>query len=152
MQSLAILCQLVIALGIFNVWIIRYGKETNWRGGEAKNMKEEFAAYGLPGGFMIFIGAAKILLATCLIIGIWIPLLVKPAAIAMAFLMIGAVSMHVFAGEVRKRLDEAGYEEIPVICSLPAAIEMAKVMVNMRLVQSPRAYPSALLKAKPKFR
>ncbi|MBW2473588.1 MAG: DoxX family protein [Deltaproteobacteria bacterium] len=95
MQSLAILCQLVIALGIFNVWIIRYGKETNWRGGEAKNMKEEFAAYGLPGGFMIFIGAAKILLATCLIIGIWIPLLVKPAAIAMAFLMIGAVSMHV---------------------------------------------------------
>jgi uncharacterized membrane protein YphA (DoxX/SURF4 family) len=95
MQSLAILCQLVIALGIFNVWIIRYGKETNWRGGEAKNMKEEFAAYGLPSGFMIFIGAAKILLATCLIIGIWTPVLVKPAAIAMAFLMIGAVSMHV---------------------------------------------------------
>ena len=95
MQSLVIVCQIIIALGIFNVWIIRYGKETGWRGGEAKNMKEEFAAYGLPGGFMVFIGAAKILLAICLIIGIWIPLLVKPAAIAMAFLMIGAVSMHV---------------------------------------------------------
>lgn len=95
MQSFIILCQIIIALGIFNVWIIRYGKETNWRGGEAKNMKEEFAAYGFPGGFMAFIGAAKILLAICLIIGIWIPLFVKPAAIAMAFLMIGAVSMHV---------------------------------------------------------
>lgn len=95
MQSLAVICQIIIALGIFNVWIIRYGKETNWRGGEAKNMKEEFAAYGLPSGFMVFIGAAKVLLATCLIIGIWVPFLVKPAAIAMALLMIGAVSMHV---------------------------------------------------------
>ena len=95
LQNFIILCQIIIALGIFNVWIIRYGKETNWRGGEAKNMKEEFAAYGLPREFMVFIGAAKILLAICLIIGIWIPLLVKPAAIAMAFLMIGAVSMHV---------------------------------------------------------
>ena len=95
MQNFIVLCQIIIALGIFNVWIIRYGKETNWRGGEAKNMKEEFAAYGLPSEFMVFIGAAKILLAICLIIGIWIPLLVKPAAIAMAFLMIGAVSMHV---------------------------------------------------------
>ena len=44
---------------------------------------------------MVFIGAAKILLATCLILGIWVPVLVKPAAIAMALLMIGAVSMHV---------------------------------------------------------
>lgn len=95
MQNLVILCQIIIALGIFNVWIIRYGKETNWRGGEAKNMKEEFEAYGLPGGFVILIGAAKILLAVCLIIGIWVPVLVKPAAIVMALLMIGAVSMHV---------------------------------------------------------
>jgi len=74
---------------------LRYGKETNWRGGEAKNMKEEFAAYGLPGGVMVFIGAAKIILALCLIVGIWIPFLVKPAATIMAILMFGAVSMHV---------------------------------------------------------
>ena len=95
METLVIVCQVIIALGIFNVWIIRYGKETNWRGGEAKNMKEEFAAYGLPGGFMVLIGAAKIILATCLIVGIWVPVLVKPASTAMALLMIGAVSMHV---------------------------------------------------------
>ena len=103
MQSFVILCQIVIALGIFNVWIVRYGKETKWRGGEAKNMKEEFAAYGLPGGFMVFIGAAKILLATCLILGIWVPVLVKPAAIAMALLMIGAVSMHVKVKDPMKK-------------------------------------------------
>jgi hypothetical protein len=84
MELLVTLCQIIIVLGIFNVWILRYGKETNWRGGEAKSMKEEFAAYGLPDGFMVFIGAAKIILALCLIIGI-----------LMAILMFGAVSMHV---------------------------------------------------------
>jgi hypothetical protein len=116
MQSLVILCQVIIALGIFNVWVIRYGKETSWRGGEAKNMKEEFSAYGLPSGFMIFIGAAKILLATCLIIGIWVPVLVKPAAIAMALLMIGAVSMHVKVKD-------------PLQKSLPAFIMLALSLV-----------------------
>ena len=95
MEILVTLCQIIIALGIFNVWILRYGKETNWRGGEAKSMKEEFAAYGLPGGVMVLIGAAKITLALCLIVGIWIPFLVKPAATIMAILMFGAVSMHV---------------------------------------------------------
>lgn len=95
MEIVVIICQTIIALGIFNVWVVRYGKETNWRGGEAKNMKEEFAAYGLPAGFMVFIGATKIFLAICLIIGIWAPFFTKPAATAMAILMFGAVSMHV---------------------------------------------------------
>ena len=31
MQNFIVLCQIIIVLGIFNVWIIRYGKETNWR-------------------------------------------------------------------------------------------------------------------------
>ena len=119
MQNFIILCQIIIALGIFNVWVIRYGKETNWRGGEAKNMKDEFAAYGLPSGFMVFIGAAKILLASCLIIGIWIPLLVKPAAIAMAFLMIGAVSMHV---KVKDPLQKSLPALIMLVLSLIVAI------------------------------
>ncbi len=95
MEILITVCQIIIALGIFNVWVVRYGKETNWRGGEAKNMKEEFAAYGLPAGIMVLIGATKIILAICLIVGIWAPLLVKPAAAAMALLMLGAVSMHI---------------------------------------------------------
>lgn len=95
METLITVFQIIIALGIFNVWIVRYGKETNWRGGEAKNMKEEFAAYGLPAEVMFIIGGAKIILAICLILGIWVPFLVTPAATAMALLMLGAVSMHV---------------------------------------------------------
>ena len=56
------------------------------------------------------------------------------------------------ADEVRQRLDELGYCEIPLVLGLPAAVEMAKSMVNMRLKQAARAYPSDDLKAKPAFR
>jgi Asp/Glu/hydantoin racemase len=53
--------------------------------------------------------------------------------------------------DIRQRLDEAGYEEIPLILPVPAAVEMAKAMVNLELIQAPRAYPSVSLKAKPEF-
>jgi len=87
--------QIIVALGIFNVWLLRYGKETNWRGGTAKNMGEEFATYGLPIWFMIATGVLKVSLATLLIVGIWFPVITKPAAAVLAILMLGAVSMHV---------------------------------------------------------
>lgn len=89
------LIQIIVALGIFNVWLLRYGKETNWRGGIAKNMKEEFLAYGLPVWFMVVIGVFKVFLATLLIIGIWIPTITMPTATVLAILMLGAVSMHI---------------------------------------------------------
>ena len=56
-----------------------------------------------------------------------------------------------FEDEVRKRLDKAGYTEIPIICMIPACIEMAKTMVNMKLVQSARAFPTNTLKAIPEY-
>jgi len=52
MSLFIVICQLVIALGIFNVWLLRSGKATAWRGGEARTMKEEFEVYGLPAWFM----------------------------------------------------------------------------------------------------
>ena len=94
METVSIIIQLVIALGIFNVWILRYGKSTNWRGGTAKTMREEFEVYGLPVWFMQCIGGLKILLAALLIAGIWISALTMPAAIGMAVLMSGAIIMH----------------------------------------------------------
>ena len=33
--------KIITALGIFNVWILRYNKATKFRGGQAKNLKEE---------------------------------------------------------------------------------------------------------------
>jgi hypothetical protein len=87
--------QVVIAASIFNVWLIRFRKPTNWRGGTAKSMKEEFKAYGLPLWFMKLIGFLKLTLASLLIAGIFVPVLIKPAAIGMAVLMLGAVTMHI---------------------------------------------------------
>lgn len=87
--------QLVIALSIFNVWLMRFSKSTRWRGGNAKNMKEEFEFYGLPQWFMWLIGFLKLTLAALLIAGIFFPILIKPAATGIAVLMFGAVIMHI---------------------------------------------------------
>ena len=54
---------IIITMGILNVWIIRYDLETQWRGGRSKNLMEEFSTYGLPLWFMYFVGFAKISLA-----------------------------------------------------------------------------------------
>jgi len=54
--------------------------------------------------------------------------------------------------EIRQRLDELGYAEIPLVSGFRAAVQMAKAMVNLKLMQAPRAYPSDSLRAKPKFR
>ncbi|MEE4270333.1 MAG: DoxX family protein [Thermoanaerobaculales bacterium] len=95
METLVVVLQTVVALGIFNVWILRFGKATQWRGGSADSMKAEFDAYGLPGWSVMVIGFLKILFAACLIAGIWFPVLVRPAAIGIAILMLGAVAMHI---------------------------------------------------------
>jgi hypothetical protein len=94
MERLVMIVQIVIALGIFNVWILRFGRATSWRGGSAANMKEEFGVYGLPGWSVQVIGFLKVLFAACLVVGIWFPALVTPASVGLAVLMLGAVAMH----------------------------------------------------------
>jgi hypothetical protein len=105
MHSLSLLLQIIIALGILNVWLLRFGKSTAWRGGNAQNMKEEFEVYGLPEWFMRVIGGLKGLLAISLVAGIWIPGITFYAASGMVALMTGAVLMHVKVGDpMRKAL------------------------------------------------
>lgn len=67
-------------------------------------------------------------------------------------LIFSCTPLQIFEDGVRQRLADLGYGEIQIVSQLPAAVEMAKVMVNLRLVQSPRAYPSAGLQAKPAWR
>ena len=87
--------QVVVALGLLNVWLVRAGSATSYRGGDARSLKEEFAAYGLPDFFFYLVGALKIGSAAALIAGIWYPALVLPAAAVVAVLMVGALVMHV---------------------------------------------------------
>jgi len=67
-------------------------------------------------------------------------------------LILGGPYFELLEDEIRQALDEAGYNEIQLISELASAVEVAKAMVNMKLKQAPRAYPSYYLKAKPKFR
>jgi allantoin racemase len=67
-------------------------------------------------------------------------------------IILGGPYFELLEDHVRRKLDEAGYEEIPLVGELASAIEMAKAMVSMRLKQAARAYPSGTLKVKPRFR
>ena len=64
-------------------------------------------------------------------------------------LLLGCEPLQAFAEEVRQKVNEAGYDEIPVICELSAGVAMARAMVDMGVVQVARAYPTAGLKAIP---
>ena len=88
----------------FEVSIFTIGPATtSWRGGNAQNLREEFAVYGLPSWFVWVVGFLKLLCATLLIVGVWVPALTKPAAVGMAVLMLGAVTMHFKASDPPKR-------------------------------------------------
>lgn len=115
MEYIGIISQIIIAIGIYNVWLFRYGQSTNYRGGNATNMKEEFAVYGLPAWSVNVIGGIKLLAATLLLIGIYYNPIVMPAAITMIVLMIGAFVMHL-------RVQDPLYKSLPAISLLALSI------------------------------
>lgn len=103
MEIVSIAAKIIVAAGIYNVWLLRFGKPTPYRGGGAQNMEEEFMAYGLPAWMMKAVGFLKIALATLLLIGFLEPALVLPSAAGIALLMVGALMMHVKIGDPPKR-------------------------------------------------
>lgn len=94
MNIVIALLQIAAAFGLLNVWLLRFQHSTAYRGGNARSMREEFAVYGLPGWFTYVIGTLKIGSALCLIAGLWLHVLVFPAALLIAVLMLGALAMH----------------------------------------------------------
>ncbi len=119
MSALVSIIQVVIAVAIFSVWLLRYGKATDYRGGNARSLKEEFAVYGLPVWFMGVVGFLKLLFAVLLIAGIWFAPLTRPAAAGMAMLMLGAVSMHVKVKDpLKKALPALGMLVLCLIVAL----------------------------------
>ena len=92
--SISTILQVVVGLGLLNVWLLRAQSSTAYRGGSAHSLREEFAAYGLPDWFFYLVGALKIGSGVLLIVGLWVPEVVPPAAGTVAVLMVGALSMH----------------------------------------------------------
>jgi hypothetical protein len=110
--SLANLLQIIVGLGLLNVWLVRRGSSTSYRGGAAKTLQEEFATYGLPGFAFYLVGALKVGAALVLIAGVWMALPVQAAAGLVAVLMLGAVAMHFKVGDA-------------LVKSLPAVLMLA---------------------------
>lgn len=94
-QQLVSLFQVVIGLSVMRVWTINFNKSTPWRGGGARNMKEEFTAYGLPMWMVYFVGILKVIFSIGLIVGLWIPELISFSASGIAIFMFFAILMHV---------------------------------------------------------
>lgn len=99
MQLLGSILQVIVGLGLLNVWLLRRQSATAYRGGSAKNLKDEFAAYGLPPAMFYVVGALKITCGVALLVGLAYPPVVLPAAAVVAVLMLGAVAMHLKVGD-----------------------------------------------------
>lgn len=101
--TVAAILQVIVALGLLNVWLLRPRSSTSYRGGDARSLKEEFAEYGLPEWMFYLVGALKIGAAIALLAGLWLPALVSPAAAVVVVLMLGAVAMHVKVSDPWKK-------------------------------------------------
>jgi uncharacterized membrane protein YphA (DoxX/SURF4 family) len=93
--SILTILQVVVGLGLLNVWLVRASTETPYRGGDATTLRGEFEAYGLPTWMFFVVGALKITAGIVLLAGLWLDTPVRLAAGVVAFLMLGSISMHV---------------------------------------------------------
>ena len=90
----AIIFKAIVSLSILNVWLIQPNKATKWRGGNAKNLIEEFKVYGLSKTFCYFIGFLKVSLALILLASIQFEDLTLIGSLGLALLLLGSIIMH----------------------------------------------------------
>jgi uncharacterized membrane protein YphA (DoxX/SURF4 family) len=106
--------EVIVGLGLLNVWLLRAGSATAYRGGKATTLREEFAAYGLPVGAFYIVGTLKVVAGFTLLVAQWLPmpLPTRLAAGVVAGLMVGAIAMHIKVKD-------------PVSRSVPAVLMLA---------------------------
>ena len=94
LKVLYICLSLFVSILVTNVWLFRFDKETSYRGGNASNMIEEFAVYGLDTNMLYLIGTLKIIASVGLIIGLFKTKFSVYSSLLMAILMTGAIYFH----------------------------------------------------------
>ncbi len=118
--------QILIAGGLINVWVLRSGRATKYRGSGAQTMKEEFAVYGLPSWCMYVVGFLKMAIALVMIAALFMPQIMYPlgfpALIVLSVLMLGALLMHI---KVRD----------PFIKMVPALMMLAMAVATLFLIR-----------------
>lgn len=108
-SSLIVLAQILIPLGIINVWLVRAARPTGYRGGSSTSLKAEFRAYGLPDWAYGVVGFLKLSAAALILFSLVFPSLRFLGGGVMAGLMVGALAMHLKVKD-------------PAIKSLPAVL------------------------------
>ena len=86
--------KIIVSLSILNVWLIQPNKPTKWRGGNAKNIFEEFEVYGLSKLLCYTIGFFKVSLAIVLFASIQFTALSLIGSLGLAILLLGSIAMH----------------------------------------------------------
>lgn len=94
MNYFAIALQCIVAISVLNVWLVQNKKPSQWRGGDAKTIIEEFKVYGLPVWMCYLVGTLKVSFALGLLAAIWYPILQQPSALGLAALLTGSILMH----------------------------------------------------------
>jgi hypothetical protein len=95
MKFLPYFAQIFVALTVISVWTIRFNRATPWRGGNAKNMCEEFSVYGLSAGLRKTVCCLKLSGSLLLLVGLWCAQCTFWGAALLSILMVSAVAMHV---------------------------------------------------------
>jgi len=96
-HSLAIAAQLIVAASVFYIWIFRF-----------ENIVREFEHFKYPPIFRNAVGVVKLVIATLMVVGIWMPVVVLGAALGMTALMLGAQWAHFRVGNpMAKRVPSA---------------------------------------------
>lgn len=116
MEYIIIALKVAVGLSLLNVWILQFNKATQWRGGNAQNMIEEFKAYGLNKEMCYVVGFFKVSLSLLLLASIYFTSLENYAAAGLAVLLSGSIAMHLKIKDPMKK-------------SLPAGIFLAMCLV-----------------------
>ncbi len=103
MEYVSIILKCIVGLSILNVWLLRKGQSSPWRGGNADSLKQEFQHYGLSETAMNVVGTIKCLLALGLLASIFLPVLEFYSALGIAIMMAGAIGMHLKVGDALKK-------------------------------------------------
>lgn len=117
-----------VSITVLNVWLLRFNKPTIYRGGQAKTMIEEFAAYGLSETFVYVIGGLKVLAALGLVVGFFYKKIIVPSSLVIAVLMVGAIFMHF-------KVQDAAIKFLPATLMLFCSLGIL-YLVNRRSVES----------------
>jgi len=81
-------------------------------------MMDEFAVYGLPRWSVYLVGGIKVGAGLALLLGLYLPSLVLPAALLVIGLMIGALVMHL-------KIRDAVVKSVPAVVMLILSATLA---------------------------